>query len=167
MLHKIAQRSQFAGFVVAGGIAAGANFLSRIALNQFLGYTASIVLAYVVGMVTAFLLNRHAVFAASGKSMRAEALWFTVVNVLAVAQTLVISLLLADFFLPQLGVAAFRKEIAHAIGIIVPVVTSYFGHRHLTFGKRAPRTSKACDKPGAITIERGGCARADPHPGDG
>ena len=167
MLHKIAQRSQFAGFVVAGGIAAGANFLSRIALNQFLGYTASIVLAYVVGMVTAFLLNRHAVFAASGKSMRAEVLWFTLVNVLAVAQTLVISLLLANVVLPRLGVVGFRREIAHAFGIIVPVVTSYYGHRHLTFGKRGSGTSGRRDRQGAIAIERGGGASDDPHSGAG
>ena len=47
-----------------------------------------------------------------------------------------ISLLLADWALPLLGVESFRKEIAHAVGIAVPVVTSYFGHRYWTFGKR-------------------------------
>jgi putative flippase GtrA len=136
MLRRIAARHQFAGFVVAGGIAAAANFLSRIAFNLFLGYTASIVLAYLVGMATAFVLNRRAVFAPSGKSVRNEALWFTLVNMLAVAQTLVISLLLADVVLPALGIARFRREIAHAFGIVVPVVTSYFGHRHWTFGRQ-------------------------------
>jgi hypothetical protein len=54
-------------------------------------------------MVTAFLLNRHGVFAPSGKSMKVEAIWFTLVNVLAVAQTLIISLVLADVVFPELG----------------------------------------------------------------
>lgn len=136
MLRSLSARSQFAGFLLAGGIAAAVNFLSRILFNQVLGYATSIVLAYLVGMVTAFLLNRHGVFAPSGKSVGEEAFWFTLVNVLAVLQTLVISLLLADWAMPLLGVEAFRKEIAHAIGIAVPVVTSYFGHRYWTFGRR-------------------------------
>jgi putative flippase GtrA len=143
MLRSISAKNQFAGFVLAGGIAAVVNFLSRIAFNLFLGYATSIVLAYFVGMVTAFLLNRHGVFAPSGKTMSMEAIWFTVVNVLAVAQTLIISLLLAEIVLPEMNIVAYRKEIAHAIGIIVPVVTSYFGHRYWTFGTQARQSMQA------------------------
>jgi len=84
------------------------------------------------GSVNSFPLNRHVVFAPSGKSVGVEAFWFALVNVLAVAQALVISLLLADVALPALGVEAFRGEIAHAIGIMVPAVTRYFGHKHLS-----------------------------------
>jgi putative flippase GtrA len=143
MLRSISARSQFAGFLVAGGIAAVANFLSRIAFNFVLGYATSIVLAYMVGMATAFVLNRRSVFAPSGKPLRTEALWFTLVNLLAVAQTLLISLLLADVALPAIGFTEHRREVAHAIGIVVPVVTSYVGHRHLTFGRRARNGSGA------------------------
>ena len=137
MLRSISERNRFVGFVIAGGIAAVVNFLSRIIFNQVLGYATSIVLAYLVGMLTAFIINRHAVFAPSGKAVSVEAVWFTIVNALAVVQTLAVSLLLADFVFPGLGVATYRKSIAHAIGIAVPVVTSYFGHRHWTFGKKA------------------------------
>jgi putative flippase GtrA len=136
MLRSLSARNQFAGFLVAGGLAALVNFFSRIGLNQFLGYTTSIVFAYLVGMVTAFLLTRHHVFAPSGKSVRVEAAWFTLVNVLAVAQTLAISLVLADLVLPQLGIVTYRKALAHAVGIAVPAVASYFGHRYWTFGRR-------------------------------
>ena len=143
MLRSLSARNQFAGFVVAGGIAAIVNFLSRILLNLVFGYATSIILAYIAGMVTAFLLNRHAVFSPSGKSMRVEAVWFTLVNVLAVTQTLIISLLLANIVFPDLGIEAYSREIAHAIGIVVPVITSYFGHRYWTFGKRAHHTTHA------------------------
>ena len=143
MLRSLSARNQFAGFVVAGGIAAIVNFLSRILLNLVFGYATSIVLAYIAGMVTAFLLNRHAVFSPSGKSMSVEAAWFTLVNVLAVTQTLIISLLLANIVFPDLGIEAYSREIAHAIGIAVPVITSYFGHRYWTFGKRAHHTTNA------------------------
>ena len=143
MLRSLSARNQFAGFVVAGGIAAIVNFLSRILLNLVFGYATSIILAYIAGMVTAFLLNRHAVFSPSGKSMGVEAVWFTLVNVLAVTQTLIISLLLANIVFPDLGIEAYSREIAHAIGIVVPVITSYFGHRYWTFGKRAHHTTHA------------------------
>ena len=63
-------------------------------------------------------------------------------NLLAVAQTLVISLVLADVVFPKLDIVAFRKEIAHAIGIAVPVVTSYFGHKYWTFGARVRQSSQ-------------------------
>ena len=142
MLRSISAKNQFAGFLIAGGIAAVANFLSRIAFNLFFGYAISIVLAYLVGMVTAFLLNRHGVFAPSGKSVHVEVAWFTLVNFLAVVQTLIISLLLANVIFQNLGIVHFRKEIAHAIGIIVPVVTSYCGHRYWTFGSRSPRANE-------------------------
>lgn len=143
MLRRISVRNQFVGFIVAGGIAAIVNFLSRIVFNLFFGYAVSIILAYLVGMVTAFLLNRHAVFAPSGKSMGVEAIWFTVVNLLAVTQTLIISLLLANVVFPEFGLETYPREIAHAIGIAVPVVTSYFGHRYWTFGKREHQTPHA------------------------
>jgi len=143
VLRSISARNQFAGFLIAGGIAAVVNFLSRIAFNLFFGYAISIVLAYLAGMVTAFLLNRHGVFAPSGKSVRVEAVWFTLVNMLAVVQTLIISLLLAEIVLPKMGILAFQKEIAHAIGIMVPVVTSYFGHKYWTFGTQARQSTQA------------------------
>jgi putative flippase GtrA len=136
MLRSLSKRNQFAGFLVAGGLAALVNFLSRIGFNQLFGYATSIVLAYLVGMVTAFLLTRHHVFAPSGKSVRVEVAWFTLVNVLAVAQTLSISLLLADLVLPNLGIETYRKALAHAAGIAVPAVISYFGHRYWTFGRK-------------------------------
>jgi putative flippase GtrA len=143
MLRSLSARNQFAGFIVAGGIAAIANFLSRMVFNLFIGYAMSIILAYLVGMVTAFLINRHAVFAPSGKSMRVEAVWFTLVNILAVAQTLIISLVLVNVVFPELGMQTHPREIAHAIGIIVPVITSYFGHRHWTFGNRGQQATHA------------------------
>ena len=52
---------------------------------------------------------------------------------LAVLQTLVVSLVLARWLLPALGVTQHAEAIAHAVGVAVPVVTSYFGHKLATF----------------------------------
>ena len=47
--------------------------------------------------------------------------------------TLVISLLLARWLLPSLGIVTHAEALAHLVGVLVPVVTSYFGHKFLTF----------------------------------
>ena len=127
---------QFLTFLLAGGLAAAANFGSRIALSHWMHYIPAIITAYLIGMVTAFVLNRRFVFKAASNSLGNQATWFVLVNLAAVAQTLVISLLLADVVLPKLDVHAHGETIAHGIGVLVPVVTSYLGHRHLTFKAR-------------------------------
>ncbi len=124
---------QFLKFLVAGGLAALANFSSRIAFSHWMRYIPAIILAYLVGMATAFLLNRLFVFTGAGNSLRNQAGWFTLVNLAAVAQTLAISLLLVDYLLPTIGIKTHVETIAHGVGVLVPVVTSYLGHKHLTF----------------------------------
>jgi len=128
MLNK-----QFLRFLVAGGIAAGANFGSRFVFSNFLGYASAVFFAYLVGMLVAFILMRGHVFNASGGALASQVSKFIGVNVLAVLQTLVISLLLARWLLPSLGIVAQAEALAHLAGVLVPVVTSYFGHKFLTF----------------------------------
>ena len=129
---------QFLRFLVAGGIAALANFGSRIAFSLALPYTIAIVLAYLVGMATAFALNRAFVFTGAANPVAQQAWRFVLVNVAAVAQTLAISLLLARWALPALGVVQHAETIAHAVGVLVPVFTSYLGHRHWSFRSAEP-----------------------------
>lgn len=124
---------QFLAFLVTGGIAALVNFGSRILLDQWMSYSAAIVLAYLCGMATAFLLARAFVFTESRQSTTHSALWFVAVNVFAVFQTWAISLILARYVLPWLGVTNHAETIAHAVGIMVPVVSSYYGHKHFSF----------------------------------
>jgi putative flippase GtrA len=52
---------------------------------------------------------------------------------LAVAQTWMISFGLVEFVFPGFSLINYSQEIAHAIGITVPVLTSYFGHKYWTF----------------------------------
>ena len=130
---------RFAGFLVASGIAAGVNFASRFAFDVFAPYAVAIVLAYGVGMATAFVLNRRFVFTDAGRPLHHQAGWFVAVNVAAVLQTLAVSLLLARWVLPAIGWTWEPEAVAHAVGIAVPAVTSYFGHRHLSFApERGP-----------------------------
>lgn len=122
-----------ARFLFAGGLAAAVNFASRFVLSVWLPYPIAIVVAYVIGMATAFVLNRRYVFRSATTPLPRQVAWFVAINVLAVAQTLAVSLLLAGVVLPRIGLQTHVEAIAHAIGIAVPIVTSYLGHKHWTF----------------------------------
>ena len=124
---------QFLAFLVTGGIAAAVNFGSRIVYDAWLGFSAAIVLAYLTGMATAFVLARRFVFAGSRQRLLRSALLFAVVNLFAIAQTWLVTVVLAWHVLPALGVDRFAREVAHAIGVAVPVFTSYLGHKHFSF----------------------------------
>lgn len=130
---------RFLGFLVVSGFAAAVNFASRFAFDVVVPYAVAIVLAYGVGMATAFALNRRFVFTDAGRPLHHQAGWFVAVNVAAVLQTLAVSLLMARWVLPAIGWTWEPEAVAHAVGIAVPAVTSYFGHRHLSFApERGP-----------------------------
>ena len=124
---------QFVRFLLAGGVAAAANYGSRFLFSEWFSYSVAIVLAYLVGMVVAFLLMRRFVFDATGGQLGPQVVKFIVVNMFAVLQTLLISLLLAHWALPTLGVTEHVEALAHLVGVLVPAVTSYLGHRLATF----------------------------------
>jgi putative flippase GtrA len=124
---------QFLRFLIAGGIAAAANFGSRFVFSAFFEYGVAVFLAYLVGMLVAFLLMRGHVFDAYSGSLAPQIGKFAAVNLLAALQTLLISLLLAHLILPAVGVITYAEALAHLVGVLVPAVTSYFGHKLLTF----------------------------------
>jgi putative flippase GtrA len=129
--------TQFIRFVLAGGIAAAANFGSRFMFSAWMPYPAAITCAYLVGMAVAFALMRRYVFSASGEPMLPQVVKFSIVNVLALVQTLVVSLVLARWVLPAVGMEQHVESIAHLIGVAVPVFTSFIGHRQATFRRAA------------------------------
>ena len=132
MIRQFASK-QFLGFLVTGGLAAAVNFSSRIIYNFWVDFSVAVVLAYLTGMVTAFVLARIFVFNQSTQSLSKSALMFVAVNGIAVVQTWAISMFLAFYLLPEFGVERFVPEIAHAVGVAVPVFTSYLGHKYWSF----------------------------------
>ena len=92
----------------------------------------AVVAAFFVGLTSGFLLMRLYVFDGKEKPVVPQASKYAFINLLALAQTLIISVLLARWLLPIWGVESAEAS-AHLVGVLVPVVTSYFGHRFLTF----------------------------------
>lgn len=131
----VAHGGEFARFLVTGGIAAGVNIGSRYVLSMAMIYEVAVIVAYLCGMVTAYMLARVAVFERSGRSRRAEFIRFALVNVVAAAQVWLISVGLVRLVFPWMGLTWHAEEIAHVIGVVFPVFTSYLGHRHFSFAK--------------------------------
>jgi putative flippase GtrA len=125
----------FARFVFSGGVAAAANILSRIALSQAMDYTIAIVVAYLIGMTTAYVLMKLFVFEQSGRAMTQEYIRFGLVNLVALAQVWLVSVVLASFVFPASGFEFHADTIAHVIGVLSPTATSYFMHKHFTFSE--------------------------------
>ena len=126
----------FLRFVLAGGIAAGANWLSRFAFSLFLNLTGAVIAAFIIGMSVAYGLNRLFVFDKSGRALHVEATRFVIVNLVALVQVWAVTLGLADYAFPAFAWHWHPEALAHAVGVASPIVTSYFGHRYFTFAPR-------------------------------
>ncbi|MCT7580167.1 GtrA family protein [Aliarcobacter butzleri] len=126
---------QFISFLFAGGFAAVVNFGSRFFYNEFVSFGNAVILAYITGMITAFLLTKLFVFEKSIHSTKKEFYYFTLVNIVAVIQTYIISVGFAKYLFPIVGFEFYPEAVAHAIGVIFPVFTSFIGHKYFSFRK--------------------------------
>lgn len=132
-IQTIVTSREFIKFVLVGGFAAMVNFSSRIVYSKYIGFGSAIIIAYVTGMITAYLLAKFFVFTPSAHHTVKEIGYFILVNLAAVLQTWLVSMFLFHYLLEWLGVTVFKEEISHFIGICVPVFSSYIGHKYLTF----------------------------------
>jgi putative flippase GtrA len=124
---------QILRFFITSGAAALVNIGSRIPLGWVMPYSASIIVAYLIGMSTAFALARKFVFQPEPGNARTEFLRFAAVNVLGLLQVLAVSLLLEAMIFPRLGFTWHAATVAHIIGVGSPAFTSYYAHKYFSF----------------------------------
>jgi len=129
----MSRRREFSLFLLTGGLAALVNVLSRVGFSTVMRFELAVLLAYGVGMFTAYVLARKYVFLTSRTSIRRSFAAFALVNLFAVLQTWTVSVGLRNWLLPLMGIVAMRDLLAHGAGVIVPVLSSYFGHKHISF----------------------------------
>lgn len=120
-------------FLIVGGVSALLNWSSRFIFSLWFSYEASVTLSFFVGLLSGFLLMRLFVFKKSDKGFTRQAAYFIAVNMFALALTWSISVYLARHLFPAIGFTNGAEGIAHLIGICAPILTSYFGHKYLTF----------------------------------
>ena len=133
MPFGIFRTQQFFRFLMASGFAAFVNFVSRIFYSMFMEFSIAVIVAYFTGMLTAFVLSKTFVFGPSSHSTKKELYYFSLVNLAAAIQVWVVSVGLALYIFPYIGLALYREEIAHIIGISIPAFTSYLGHKKFSF----------------------------------
>ncbi|MQY48147.1 GtrA family protein [Rhizobiales bacterium RZME27] len=126
----------FIRFAISGGIAAGVNILSRIALSQVMPYSVAVAIAYLFGMTTAYVLMKLMVFEESGQRVHQEYIRFTMVNAVAFVQVWLVSMGLAHYLLPAIGLVTHAEIVGHVVGVLSPIATSYFMHKYFTFSKK-------------------------------
>jgi putative flippase GtrA len=128
---------EFLRFLLAGGIAALGNMASRLLLSAFMPFEAAVALAYLIGMTMAFLIMRRFVFGASQRDPGTEFGRFAVVNLVAFCAVWLVSVSLARVAFPAIGFTWHAETIAHMIGVLCPVVLSFWGHKAFTFRRPA------------------------------
>ena len=136
LLKNKGLRKEFPLFILAGSIAALINIISRIILTIFLNFQISIFISYLIGMVTAFLLQRKYVFKSTKKSYKKSFAAFSLVNLFALLQVWIFSLLIKILLVNFISSIPLVEFIAHCFGVVIPVFTSYFGHKYITFGDK-------------------------------
>jgi putative flippase GtrA len=132
---------RFGRFLLTGGFAALVNLGSRYVLNEFMSFEAAVAVAYLAGVVTAYVLARIFVFEKSGSAAATEFQRFVIVNVLSLAVVWCVSVGLAICFFPAVGFRWHAEAVAHSIGVLSPAVISYFAHKHYTFRAAGISTS--------------------------
>jgi len=120
-------------FVLIGGFSSAVNLITRIIIDRVTSYEIAIVLAFPVALTTAFLLNRVFVFQAGRDGWHGQFIRFLLVNLAALAQVFLISILFARVIFPLAGMRFQRDTVAHAIGLLSPIITSYWAHKHFSF----------------------------------
>ena len=130
---------QFIRFLVAGGIALVANWCARIILNHFMSYELAMVLAYSVGMATAFVLNASFVFASDASTRHREMGRFVIVNLLMFPLVFATSWVLSEKVFSIWLEPAPARAVGYGIAIILPVFISFVAHKFFTFGETLER----------------------------
>lgn len=120
-------------YILAGGSAAGINWLVRFPLSEFLPYPVAVTLATMIGMVFGFFSYKYLVFGPTSRPLWAQIRDFIGVNLVAAIVTVIAAVAVRDLPPWPAGWLAHVEAAAHAFGIAVAAVVNYFGHRHVTF----------------------------------
>jgi putative flippase GtrA len=124
--------AQFLRFLVAGGLAALANWLSGMLFQHWFSFVWSIVLAYVVGMTAGFLLNRTLVFPYASTPLSSQIRGFILVNLGWFPVVWLASIGLNQLLMQWLT-SNLSHPISHGLAIIIPTFFSFLIYKFVTF----------------------------------
>jgi putative flippase GtrA len=123
---------QFLGFLIAGGLAAFLHWLSRIVLSHWMPFPWAVAIAYIVGMIVAFVLNSFFVFPNSPKPKTRQARDFVIVNMTFFPVVWMASVLINNALLTA-GIANHTEEFSHAIAVVIPTFITFLIYKFFAF----------------------------------
>lgn len=125
--------AQFLLFLGVGTSAAALNWLTRLVLDNWISFPAAVLLAYVVGMTTAFELNRRFVFPTSPRPVFKQAKVFILIN-LAFLPVVWGASIFFKALLDDVGTMNFTEGIAHGLALALPVLITFLIYKFIAFG---------------------------------
>jgi energy-coupling factor transport system substrate-specific component len=129
-------------FLAAGTLAAGVNWAAGIALMRVVPFETAVVLAYLIGMAAGFTLYKLYVFPPTERPILAQLQGFAAVNLGGLIIVWIVAVALRRWIVPETilpGVPG--APVAHGLAIGVSCLTSYVGHRRITFRPGQVRTA--------------------------
>jgi putative flippase GtrA len=139
----IFRTAQFLRFLIVSGGALLVHWAARMVLDIWIDYGAAVVVAYGVGILVGYTLNRIYVFPKSGRAARTELLLFLAVNLVSFPPVLFLSWLLGRVLLPHVLPATFAEAAGHGIAITSPVFFNFAAHKYVTFQQKSKAETNA------------------------
>jgi putative flippase GtrA len=124
---------QFIRYLAAGGASAVCNICARIFLSLLIPFEAAVSISFVIGLVTGFLFMRWFAFSNSTRSLRQQIGSYLLINLYGLLQTLFVSSVCLRLIFPSLHIYYHTELLAHVVALGLLAVTSYYGHRKITF----------------------------------
>ena len=118
---------RFIRYMIFGIISTGVEFLAYVLLYKFIPYLSANIIAFHLGVVCSFILNRKFNFKKEDKTVLRFASFYLIQVVCLVLNTLILYLLVDVFHLNAI--------LAKAISILLTALIPFFLNRDITFGK--------------------------------
>lgn len=123
---------QFLGFLLVGGVAALLHWLSRIMLSNWMSFSSAVVIAYLFGILTAFILNSFFVFPKSDKPKIKQARDFIFTN-LCFFPIAWIAAIGFNRLLQSFGISSYSELISHGIAVGLPMFATFLIYKFFAF----------------------------------
>jgi energy-coupling factor transport system substrate-specific component len=122
-------------FLLAGGFAAGVNWLVRFPLSMLMPFLPAVVAATGVGMAVGFVIYQAFVFPGSSRPLLLRIRDFIMVNIVASIGVAIVAMLGRSALLHFMDPGP-AQAIGHALGIMAGALLNFIGHRSVTFRDR-------------------------------
>jgi putative flippase GtrA len=129
---------QFGRFLMVGGTAAFANFSSRFLFRPYTSFVMSVALAYIVGTLISFYLNKHFTFSSHDEKTElqfAKFLLMASLSIVIASGVAKLCMITYDFTNFSYIDRKLMESVAHIIAIGFTTLFNFFSMKYFSFKK--------------------------------